>query len=201
MWPTVTRGYADPPTALFRFNGRARHRTRDRDEDRCEPSRSSARRLRTKCRGSPPSCRSASRVHLVADQPVVVEHAVSGFTEALFEAVVIVLGDQLPEPWASCRSRRCDRNPAGSRHHVCRDGLCRNLAAANFARRLDHRAWPSGRRRHDRGRDDGGAARSWRPARKGRDPCLHVDGLSHADRDAGHRCRLHPDWPQQQHRR
>ena len=30
-------------------------------------------------------------VHLVADQPVVVEHAVSGFTEALFEAVVIVL--------------------------------------------------------------------------------------------------------------
>ncbi len=31
-------------------------------------------------------------IHLVADQPVVVEHAVSGFTEALFEAVVIVLG-------------------------------------------------------------------------------------------------------------
>jgi multidrug efflux pump subunit AcrB len=31
-------------------------------------------------------------VHLVADQPVVVEHAVSGFAEALFEAVVIVLG-------------------------------------------------------------------------------------------------------------
>ena len=31
-------------------------------------------------------------VHLVADQPVVVEHAVSGFTEALFEAVIIVLG-------------------------------------------------------------------------------------------------------------
>ena len=27
----------------------------------------------------------------MADQPVVVEHAVSGFTEALFEAVVIVL--------------------------------------------------------------------------------------------------------------
>ncbi len=31
-------------------------------------------------------------VHLVADQPVIVEHAVSGFTEALFEAVIIVLG-------------------------------------------------------------------------------------------------------------
>ena len=30
-------------------------------------------------------------VHLVADQPLVVEHAVSGFTEALFEAVTIVL--------------------------------------------------------------------------------------------------------------
>ena len=30
-------------------------------------------------------------VHLVSDQPMIVEHAVSGFTEALFEAVVIVL--------------------------------------------------------------------------------------------------------------
>ena len=29
---TITRGYADPPTTLFRFNGQARHRTRDRDE-------------------------------------------------------------------------------------------------------------------------------------------------------------------------
>jgi multidrug efflux pump subunit AcrB len=30
-------------------------------------------------------------VHLVADQPVIVEEAVSGFTRALFEAVAIVL--------------------------------------------------------------------------------------------------------------
>ena len=30
-------------------------------------------------------------VHLVSDQPAVVDEAVSGFTEALFEAVVIVL--------------------------------------------------------------------------------------------------------------
>ena len=30
-------------------------------------------------------------VHLVADQPVIVKEAVSGFTRALFEAVVIVL--------------------------------------------------------------------------------------------------------------
>jgi multidrug efflux pump subunit AcrB len=87
---TVTRGYADPPTTLFRFNG--------------QPAialaigmKSGANLLKfgealkeemSKIIAEQPI---GLGVHLVADQPVVVEHAVSGFTEALFEAVVIVL--------------------------------------------------------------------------------------------------------------
>jgi len=87
---TVTRGYADPPTTLFRFNG--------------QPAIALAIGMKTganllkfgealkeevaKITADLPV---GVGVHLVADQPVVVEHAVSGFTEALFEAVVIVL--------------------------------------------------------------------------------------------------------------
>jgi multidrug efflux pump len=88
---TVTRGYIDPPTTLIRFNG--------------QPAialaigmKSGANLLKfgealkeemSKIVADLPI---GVGVHLVADQPVVVEHAVSGFTEALFEAVVIVLG-------------------------------------------------------------------------------------------------------------
>ena len=88
---TVTRGYADPPTTLFRYNG--------------QPAialaigmKSGANLLHfgealkeemSKIIADLPI---GVGVHLVADQPVVVEHAVSGFTEALFEAVIIVLG-------------------------------------------------------------------------------------------------------------
>ncbi|MBR1165503.1 efflux RND transporter permease subunit [Bradyrhizobium liaoningense] len=88
---TITRGYADPPSTLFRYNG--------------QPAialaigmKSGANLLQfgealkeemTRIIADLPI---GVGVHLVADQPVVVEHAVSGFTEALFEAVVIVLG-------------------------------------------------------------------------------------------------------------
>ncbi|MCP3459568.1 efflux RND transporter permease subunit [Bradyrhizobium sp. CCGUVB23] len=87
---TITRGYADPPQTLFRYNG--------------QPAialaigmKSGANLLHfgealkeemTKIIADLPI---GVAVHLVADQPVVVEHAVSGFTEALFEAVIIVL--------------------------------------------------------------------------------------------------------------
>ncbi|MGJ4946218.1 efflux RND transporter permease subunit [Bradyrhizobium sp. HKCCYLS1011] len=88
---TITRGYVDPAKTLFRFNG--------------QPAialaigmKSGANLLHfgealqaemSKLTADLPI---GVGVHQVADQPVVVEHAVSGFTEALFEAVVIVLG-------------------------------------------------------------------------------------------------------------
>ena len=87
---TITRGYADPPSTLFRFNG--------------QPAIALAIGMKTganllkfgealkeemsKILADLPI---GVGVHLVADQPVIVEEAVSGFTKALFEAVVIVL--------------------------------------------------------------------------------------------------------------
>ena len=88
---TITRGYADPAKTLFRYNG--------------QPAIALAIGMKSGANllhfGEALKEEMAKiiadlpigvGVHLVADQPVVVEHAVSGFTEALFEAVVIVLG-------------------------------------------------------------------------------------------------------------
>jgi len=88
---TVTRGYADPARTLFRYNG--------------EPAIALAigmksganllhfgEALKEEMSRITADLPVGVGVHLVADQPVVVEHAVSGFTEALFEAVIIVLG-------------------------------------------------------------------------------------------------------------
>ncbi|MGO4712756.1 efflux RND transporter permease subunit [Bradyrhizobium sp. 2TAF24] len=87
---TITRGYVDPPTALFRFNG--------------EPAiglaigmKSGANLLEFGAALKQEMTRIVADlpigvgVHLVSDQPVIVDEAVSGFTKALFEAVVIVL--------------------------------------------------------------------------------------------------------------
>lgn len=86
----IRRGYADPPTSLFRFNGQpavgiavgmksganllAFGEELDREMDRIEAD-----------------LPVGIGVHLVSDQPKVVEEAVSGFTHALFEAIAIVL--------------------------------------------------------------------------------------------------------------
>ena len=141
---TITRGYVDPPKTLFRYNG--------------QPAIGLAIGMKTGANllhFGEALKKEMSKViadlpigvgvHLVANQPVVVEHAVSGFTHALFEAVVIVLAISflsLRHARRSCR-RNCD--PAGSRDHFCRDGVCRHFVAANFARCIDHRARPSGR--------------------------------------------------------
>ncbi|RXT55953.1 ACR family transporter [Bosea sp. Tri-44] len=87
---TISRGHVDPPQALFRFKG--------------QPAIGLAIGMKTganllafgealkeqmhKITGELPI---GVGVHLVADQPVVVEEAVGGFTKALFEAVAIVL--------------------------------------------------------------------------------------------------------------
>ncbi|MBT1159934.1 efflux RND transporter permease subunit [Aminobacter anthyllidis] len=87
---TISRGYVDPPTSLFRVNG--------------EPAIGLAigmkpnanllefgealKELMHEVTGELPI---GVGVHQVADQPVIVEEAVSGFTRALFEAVAIVL--------------------------------------------------------------------------------------------------------------
>lgn len=87
----ISRGYADPPSPLFRVNGK--------------PALGLAIAMRPganllhfgealkermhRIEGELPL---GVEVHLVSDQPRIVEEAVGGFTQALVEAVVIVLG-------------------------------------------------------------------------------------------------------------
>ena len=88
---TITRGYVDPPQTLFRYNGESAIAL-------AIGMKSGANLLKFGEALKQEMSRIVADlpvgvgVHLVADQPVVVEHAVSGFTEALFEAVIIVLG-------------------------------------------------------------------------------------------------------------
>jgi multidrug efflux pump subunit AcrB len=87
---TIRRGYVDPPQKMFRFNG--------------EPAVGVAismaaggnildlgRNLHAVARQLEASLPIGVDIHLVADQPVVVEEAVHGFVKTLVEAIVIVL--------------------------------------------------------------------------------------------------------------
>ena len=88
---TVTRGYVDPPKTLVRFNGQpaiALAIGMKSGANLLEFGEALKEEMSKIVADLPIGV----GVHLVADQPVVVEDAVSGFTRALFEAVVIVLG-------------------------------------------------------------------------------------------------------------
>ncbi len=87
---TITRGYVDPPQPLFRFNG--------------QPAIGIAigmkansnliefgKRLQAHMKEVVAQLPIGVGVHLVSNQPAVVDQAIGGFTRALFEAVVIVL--------------------------------------------------------------------------------------------------------------
>ncbi|ARM92392.1 acriflavin resistance protein (plasmid) [Rhizobium sp. CIAT894] len=87
---TITRGYVDPASSLFRFNG--------------EPAIGLAigmkqganllefgEALDAQMKHVVADLPIGVDVHRVSDQPAVVDEAVSGFTRALFEAIVIVL--------------------------------------------------------------------------------------------------------------
>ncbi len=87
---TVTRGYRDPPDPLFRVDGqpaiglgigmKASGNLLQFGED-----------LKAKMHEVEATLPVGVGIHLVSDQPRIVEEAVGGFTEALVEAVIIVL--------------------------------------------------------------------------------------------------------------
>ncbi|TGQ65046.1 efflux RND transporter permease subunit [Mesorhizobium sp. M00.F.Ca.ET.186.01.1.1] len=87
---TIRRGYADPPTALFRFNGQDAIGLAIGMKPNANLLEFGAA-LEKKMDEVLADLPVGVGVHLVADQPVIVEEAVSGFTRALFEAVAIVL--------------------------------------------------------------------------------------------------------------
>jgi multidrug efflux pump len=87
---TITRGYVDPPQPMFRFNGqpaigiavgmKANSNLIQFGKD-----------LRAHMTGVVADLPIGVGVHLVSNQPAVVDEAIGGFTRALFEAVAIVL--------------------------------------------------------------------------------------------------------------
>ena len=88
---TIRKGYADPPQPMFRFNG----------EPAIGLAISMAQGGNNLVFGEAVAHKMAEitsklpvgiEPHLVADQSVVVEEAVGGFTKALWEAIAIVLG-------------------------------------------------------------------------------------------------------------
>ncbi|KAA3450309.1 ACR family transporter [Mesorhizobium sp. SARCC-RB16n] len=87
---TITRGYVDPPTSLFRFNGKpaiALAVGMKAGGNLLEFGES----LKKTMHGIAQELPAGVSVDQVSDQPAVVDEAVSGFTHALFEAIAIVL--------------------------------------------------------------------------------------------------------------
>jgi multidrug efflux pump subunit AcrB len=87
---TITRGYEDPPSGLFRFNGEPAIGLAigmKQGSNLLEFGAAVEKEIELLSHELPVGV----DVHLVSDQPKVVEEAVSGFTQALFEAVAIVL--------------------------------------------------------------------------------------------------------------
>ncbi|EJC63755.1 cation/multidrug efflux pump [Rhizobium leguminosarum bv. viciae WSM1455] len=87
---TIKRGYVDPPSALFRFNGQPAIGLAigmKQGANLLEFGEGLDVQMKRVVADLPIGV----DVHRVSDQPAVVDEAVSGFTRALFEAIVIVL--------------------------------------------------------------------------------------------------------------
>src|ERR1051325_1523402 len=87
---TVKRGYVDPPQPMFRYNGQPAIGlaiSMGSGGDVLALGENVKARMAELTRDLPVSV----DVHLVADQPQVVHHAVGEFTESLMEAIAIVL--------------------------------------------------------------------------------------------------------------
>ena len=87
---TITRGYRDPPDPLFRVDGKPAIGLGIAMVKSANVLRF-GEALQQKMQEIEASLPIGVGIHLVSDQPHVVQEAVGGFTEALFEAVVIVL--------------------------------------------------------------------------------------------------------------
>lgn len=87
---TISRGYVDPPTSLFRVGGKPAVGLAIGMKPNANLLRfgEALKHEMAKVEAELPV---GIGVHLVSDQPAIVEEAVGGFTKALFEAVAIVL--------------------------------------------------------------------------------------------------------------
>jgi len=86
----ISRGYTDPPTPMFRFNGKPAIGLAIAMQ-KGGNVQAFGKALHTQMDNATANLPVGVGVHNVSDQAQVVEKAVGGFTSALFEAVVIVL--------------------------------------------------------------------------------------------------------------
>ena len=94
---------------------------------------------------------------------------------------------ELPVARLARRHRGRAVGAAGARDRAHDHVRGRHRPSPHHARRADHRARASGRRRHHRHRDDGGEDGAGLGPRPRRDLRLDLDRVSDADRHAGHR--------------
>jgi multidrug efflux pump subunit AcrB len=87
---TVQHGYADPPQPMFRINGESAIGLAVSMRAGGDNLKF-GEKLRKKMAELTANLPIGIEPHLVADQPIVVEEAVAGFSKALWEAIVIVL--------------------------------------------------------------------------------------------------------------
>ncbi|CAN7406421.1 efflux RND transporter permease subunit [Pararhizobium sp. LjRoot255] len=87
---TITRGYTDPPSALFRFDGQPAIGLAIGMKQGANLLEFGAH-VEEQIKAVEAELPVGVGVHLVSDQPLIVEEAVSGFTRGLAEAVIIVL--------------------------------------------------------------------------------------------------------------
>ena len=87
---TITRGYVDPPTPLFRFDGEPAYGLAISMKQGGDVLKL-GEQIRTRMAEIQANTPIGLDAHLVSDQPVVVHDAVHGFTKTLVEAILIVL--------------------------------------------------------------------------------------------------------------
>ncbi len=184
---TIKRGYVDPPSSLFRFDG--------------QPAIGLAIGMKQGANllefGEGLD---AQMKRVVADLPIGVDvHRVSDQLSRCRRSGVRIYpravrsdrhraDHQLHQPWSSLKHGGGDLHSARPGDHLRGDGIFRHFASAHLARRAHHRARAACRRRHDRRRDDGGPSGGGRRSEEGRHPRLYIDRLPDADGNARHRC-------------
>jgi multidrug efflux pump subunit AcrB len=174
---TVTHGYPDPPDFLVRQRGKAAIgvgvvMAKGANILELGPAVASAT---ADFKAAVPQ---GFDFEQIADQPLVVDHAVNEFVHSFIEALAIVLFVSYLHCRGAVRAARACRRVHCHERHGSR-------LAPDHARSADYRAWPPRRRRHHRRRDDGGKGRTGlRPHPRGI-VCLGIHRLSDVDGDPG----------------
>ena len=188
----VQRGYSDPPTKMFRVNGKPAIGIGVNMRDGGN-NLTFGKGLHEAMERLTEQFPVGIELNLVSDQPEVVREAIGEFTKALFEAIAIVLAGQLPQPRLQGRARGRAVDSARAHNCVHGDGSDGHQPAAHLARGTHHRARPSGRRCDDHHRDDDLQDRGRHGEDEGGHLRLYLDRVPDADGNADHDLRLPAD--------